>query len=66
MLDGEPVQLELPVRNVNRTVGTMLGSLVTRRYGADGLAAGTIDITFRGSAGQSLRRVPAARDHLAT
>ena len=41
------------MRNVNRTVGTMLGSLVTRRYGADGLPDGTIDITFRGSAGQS-------------
>ncbi len=53
LLDGAPVRLELPVRNVNRTVGTMLGSLVTRRYGADGLPDGTIDITFRGSAGQS-------------
>ncbi|PZS27859.1 MAG: glutamate synthase subunit alpha, partial [Pseudonocardiales bacterium] len=53
LLDGAPVRLELPVRNVNRTVGTMLGSLVTRRYGADGLAPGTIDVTFRGSAGQS-------------
>jgi glutamate synthase (NADPH/NADH) large chain len=53
LLDASPVQLELPVRNVNRTVGTMLGSLVTRRYGADGLPDGTIDITFRGSAGQS-------------
>ena len=53
LLDGSPVRLELPVRNVNRTVGTMLGSLVTRRYGADGLPPGTIDITFTGSAGQS-------------
>jgi glutamate synthase (NADPH/NADH) large chain len=53
LLDGSPVKLELPVRNVNRTVGTMLGSLVTRRYGAEGLPDGTIDITFRGSAGQS-------------
>ena len=53
LLDGSPVRLELPVRNVNRTVGTMLGSLVTRRYGADGLPDGTIDITFTGSAGQS-------------
>jgi glutamate synthase (NADPH/NADH) large chain len=42
------------VRNVNRTVGTMLGSVVTRRYGADGLPDDTIDITLRGSAGQSL------------
>ncbi|HEY0169097.1 MAG TPA: glutamate synthase large subunit [Jatrophihabitans sp.] len=54
LLDGRPVRLELPVRNVNRTVGTMLGSLVTRRYGAEGLPAGTIDITLHGSAGQSL------------
>ncbi|MCU1659471.1 MAG: gltB, partial [Pseudonocardiales bacterium] len=53
LLDAAPVRLELPVRNVNRTVGTMLGSLVTRRYGADGLPPGTIDVTFRGSAGQS-------------
>ena len=53
LLDAAPVKLELPVRNVNRTVGTMLGSLVTRRYGADGLPPGTIDVTFRGSAGQS-------------
>ena len=53
LLDGAAVKLELPVRNVNRTVGTMLGSLVTRRYGAGGLAPGTIDITFQGSAGQS-------------
>ncbi|MDQ2836408.1 MAG: glutamate synthase large subunit [Actinomycetota bacterium] len=54
LLDGSPVRLELPVRNVNRTVGTMLGSLVTRRYGAAGLPPGTIDIALRGSAGQSL------------
>jgi glutamate synthase (NADPH) large chain len=53
LLDGSRVSLELPVRNVNRTVGTMLGSYVTRRYGATGLPDGTIDITFRGSAGQS-------------
>jgi glutamate synthase (NADPH/NADH) large chain len=53
LLDGSPVRLELPVRNVNRTVGTMLGSLVTRRFGGDGLPDGTIDITFTGSAGQS-------------
>ena len=53
LLDAAPVTLELPVRNVNRTVGTMLGSLVSRRYGADGLPPGTIDVTFRGSGGQS-------------
>ena len=63
LLDARPVTLELPVRNVNRTVGTMLGSMVTRRFGGEGLPDGTIDLTFGGSAGQSLRRVPAARDH---
>ena len=41
------------VRNVNRTVGTMLGHEVTKRYGGDGLPDGTIDLTFTGSAGQS-------------
>jgi glutamate synthase (NADPH/NADH) large chain len=51
--DGDPVVLELPVRNVNRTVGTMLGAEVTRRHGGAGLPEGTIDITFHGSAGQS-------------
>ena len=51
--DGRPVRLEIPVRNVNRTVGTMLGYEVTKRWGADGLPDNTIDISFRGSAGQS-------------
>ena len=54
LLDSRPVRLELPVRNVNRTVGTMLGSLVSRRYGEAGLPRATIDLTLRGSAGQSL------------
>ncbi|WP_029430380.1 glutamate synthase large subunit [Blastococcus sp. URHD0036] len=53
LLDARPVRLELPVRNVNRTVGTMLGSMVTRRFGGEGLPEGTIDLTFTGSAGQS-------------
>ncbi len=51
---GTPVTIDLPVRNVNRTVGTMLGSRVTRRYGSKGLPENTIDITLTGSAGQSL------------
>ncbi|MGH8892993.1 MAG: glutamate synthase large subunit [Actinomycetes bacterium] len=51
--EGRPVRLEVPVRNVNRTVGTMLGAEVTRRYGGQGLPDGTIDITLTGSAGQS-------------
>jgi glutamate synthase (NADPH/NADH) large chain len=51
--DAAPVRLSFPVRNVNRTVGTMLGAEVTRRYGGAGLPDGTIDISFTGSAGQS-------------
>jgi len=50
---GTPVRLELPVRNVNRTIGTMLGSELTRRWGGEGLPDNTIDVTLRGSAGQS-------------
>ncbi len=49
----EPVELELAVRNVHRTLGTMLGSEVTRAHGAQGLADGTIRCVLRGSAGQS-------------
>ena len=52
--DAHPVRLELPVRNVNRTVGTLLGSEVTRRYGAQGLPDNTIHVTLTGSAGQSI------------
>ncbi len=50
---GEPVRAQLAIRNVNRTVGTMLGAEVTRNHGGAGLPDGTIDITFTGSAGQS-------------
>ena len=51
---GELVRIEMPVRNVNRTVGTMLGAQITRIFGGAGLADGSIDITLYGSAGQSL------------
>jgi glutamate synthase (NADPH/NADH) large chain len=51
--DGHPVRLELPIRNVNRTVGTLLGYEVTKRYAGAGLPDNTIDVTFTGSAGQS-------------
>ncbi|MBK9178510.1 MAG: glutamate synthase large subunit [Acidimicrobiales bacterium] len=51
--DRQPVSLELPIRNVNRTVGTMLGFEVTRRFGGEGLPDDTIRLHFRGSAGQS-------------
>jgi len=49
-----PVRIAHEVRNVNRTVGTMLGAEITRRFGAEGLPSGTIDLTLHGSAGQSL------------
>jgi glutamate synthase (NADPH) large chain len=50
---GEPVRAQLRIRNVNRTVGTILGHEVTKRYRGEGLPDGTIDLTFTGSAGQS-------------
>ncbi len=50
---GQPVELELAIRNVHRAVGTMLGSEVTRRHGGAGLPDGTISLGFSGSAGQS-------------
>ncbi len=49
----KPVDIILPIRNVNRTVGTILGYEVTKRYGAAGLPADTVRIHFNGSAGQS-------------
>ena len=50
---GTPVALDMPIRNVNRTVGTMLGFHVTLRHGAHGLPDGTITVNFTGSAGMS-------------
>jgi glutamate synthase (NADPH/NADH) large chain len=50
---GEPVRAQVSIRNVNRTVGTILGHEVTKKYGGEGLPEGTIDLTFIGSAGQS-------------
>jgi glutamate synthase (NADPH) large chain len=50
---GEPVEITMPIRNANRTVGTMLGSEVTRRFGGAGLPDDTIAVHFTGSAGQS-------------
>ncbi len=50
---AEMVTIELPIRNVNRTVGTMLGHELTKRYGGAGLPDDTIQIRFTGSAGQS-------------
>jgi glutamate synthase (NADPH/NADH) large chain len=50
----ELVRIDLPIRNVNRTVGTMLGAEITRNHGGAGLPDDTIDVTLHGSAGQSL------------
>ncbi len=50
---GERVRGQVAIRNVNRTVGTILGHEVTKKYGGEGLPDGTIDLTFLGSAGQS-------------
>jgi glutamate synthase (NADPH/NADH) large chain len=50
---GERVVIDLPIRNVNRTVGTLLGHEVTRRFRGEGLPDDTINIHFKGSAGQS-------------
>ena len=53
LADAHPVRLEMPIRNVNRTVGTLLGAEVTRRYGKEGLPDDTVHLEFHGSAGQS-------------
>ncbi len=50
---GQKIELELPIRNINRTVGTILSHHLVKRYGLDGLADDTIRLLFRGSAGQS-------------
>src|SRR2546426_3046496 len=50
---GERVEATLPIQNVDRAVGTMVGGELTRRYGPDGLPEDTIRLHFNGSAGQS-------------
>ena len=53
-LDSQyPVSVSLPIHNTDRVVGTILGSEITRQYGSAGLPEGTINLLFRGSAGQS-------------
>ncbi|MCE4024804.1 glutamate synthase large subunit [Microbacterium sp. Au-Mic1] len=52
--EGTPVSFDLPIRNTERAVGTMLGHEVTVRHGGEGLPAGTIGISLHGTAGQSL------------
>ncbi len=48
-----PVQIDIPIKNTNRTVGAMLSGEVARRYGIEGLPEDTISIKFKGIAGQS-------------
>ncbi len=72
--DGQHVEIDLPIRNVNRTVGTMLGHEITKAWKGEGLPDGTIDVRLTGSAGQSfgafvpagvtLRLVGDANDYL--
>jgi glutamate synthase (NADPH) large chain len=50
---GEKVSIETPIRNINRTVGTMLSNEIAQRYGHAGLPDDTIHVRFAGSAGQS-------------
>jgi glutamate synthase (NADPH/NADH) large chain len=50
---GEAVSIDMPIRNINRTVGTMLSSEIARRYGHDGLPDDTVHVRLAGSAGQS-------------
>jgi glutamate synthase (NADPH/NADH) large chain len=51
--DGGAISIELPIRNTERAVGTMLGYEITKRHGEHGLPTGSIDVTLHGSAGQS-------------
>lgn len=51
--DAQVVEIDLPIRNTEQAVGTMLGNEITKRFGVEGLADSTIRVTLRGSAGQS-------------
>ena len=51
--DQKPIRAKLAINNINRVVGTLVGSEVTRRYGESGLPDNTIKLNFEGSAGQS-------------
>jgi glutamate synthase (NADPH/NADH) large chain len=51
--DAQLVEIDLPIRNTEQAVGTMLGNEITKRFGVEGLADSTIRVTLRGSAGQS-------------
>ena len=53
LADGRPVRFDCAIRNVHRSVGTMLGHEVTRRHGGAGLPDDTVVVRLSGSAGQS-------------
>jgi glutamate synthase (ferredoxin) len=54
ILDGTPVEINLPIVNINRVVGTITGAEISRKHGAEGLPDDTVRINLTGSAGQSL------------
>ena len=60
----EPVNINLPIRNSNRTVGAMLSGKIAKRWGEEGLPPGTININFTGSAGQSFAAFLAKGIHI--
>ena len=49
----KPLTLELPIRNINRTIGAAISGRIVKEFGAEGLPDGTLDLRFKGSAGQS-------------
>lgn len=58
--DKEEVNLDYAIRNTNRAVGCMLSGIIASKYGEEGLPEDTINVRFKGSAGQSLRCLPGA------
>ena len=50
---GKKTKLKMPIRNINRTVGTIVSNRIVKKHGADGLPDGTLEVDFTGSAGQS-------------
>jgi len=49
----QKVSINMPIRNVNRTVGTIISNYIVKKHGSDGLPDGTVELNFTGSAGQS-------------
>ncbi|HSI66321.1 MAG TPA: glutamate synthase large subunit [Planococcus sp. (in: firmicutes)] len=50
---GEPIEVTTAIRNIHRATGTIIGSAISKKYGAEGLPEDTINLTFKGSAGQA-------------